>query len=410
MDNSDYYAILGLQKGASPVEIKKAYKKLALKYHPDKNHTDGAEEKFKQISKAYEILGDPDKKQIYDEHGIDGFKDQDLEMDPMAQMNMFAQMFGGGLFSGFQEMRTSENNMRIIEEITLSDVCNGAHIEKEIDRKDKCDLCQGNGSTDGKVKVCKKCGGKKKVNHVTQSDTYIRHQIIQCPKCKGSGMDNGENTCKKCEGQRTVQTKHTISFDIPKGTCDGDTIQLKNEGNYMIENDKRNDIVIIIRIKKDDVFFRNIKVGSIDLNRTDICTEVSISLAESLCGFRKTIQYFTGEKINIGHDGITKNGDVFMIRKYGLPLKKNPSIRGNLYVRINVIYPKSITKEKKNKIWQILTDSPYNKKNIGMCTEMEKIEITPEKSKDNDSDEPFGENPFGDNPFEQGSVPTCIQQ
>lgn len=375
MGDFDCYEELGIPKDANQETIKKAYKKLALKYHPDKNKSDGAEEKFKSICKAYGILSDPDKKQKYDQFGMKGLDENDLNSD--AQAEMFRKMFGmfsDDIFHGMRGMsgKHGMGGMRffnsiepilITEQISINDILNGKKVTKEISRINLCDQCKGTGSKSCKKTVCPSCNGNCRVKNITRVGRGMAYeQIITCPTCLGVGVDNSKNPCLKCEGRQTIASEYKISFDVPIGTCENDELVIKDEGHQIRGSTDRGDIIIKFVVTNHPIFLRNVVIGTTSIKPYDLCTSINVSLAESLCGFKKTIDYFTGEKITIGSNDIIKNNDVHILEGYGLPIKDVPNTRGHLYIRINVEYPKTITQEKKNKLWQLLTDTSYNKK------------------------------------------------
>ena len=303
MAKRDYYEILEVNKNASAAEIKKAYRKMAMKFHPDKNINDkAAEEKFKEASEAYEVLSDPDKKQKYDQFGHAGlegaFGGHGFTWDNFTHAGDFSDIFGnGGLGSIFEHLfggsfgtgRDSRSNNRgedlqISLSLTLEEITRGVEKKIKISVKDACDKCNGSGSADGKVQTCNQCHGSGQVRQLTRSLFGQMQTIVTCPSCNGEG-NIIKNKCPKCRGDgRTSKTK-TISISIPAGVAEGQYIRLRGQGNRGKRGAQSGDILVLIREKEHEIFERD---GS------NLICEYPISFSQAALGTELRVPTLTG--------------------------------------------------------------------------------------------------------------------
>jgi DnaJ-class molecular chaperone len=375
----DYYEILGIGKTADESEIKKAYRKLAIKWHPDKNpdNKTEAEEKFKEIGEAYSVLSDKAKKDIYDQHGHEGLKHDGQGPSPDMFNDIFKNMFGGGgggnpfasMFGGGQE---DENagvaNVKHIEELTLEELYKGKNFKKKIKRQSLCTTCKGKGTSDGKEHKCSPCNGNGVRIKVVRMGPMIQQMQEHCSDCKGSGRDKNAKLCKDCNGNCSHTDETEITIDIPKGAYEGHMIIIEEEGNEIPHDDRkgksRSDVEIIIKEKSHSIFTRmtNVQIGDkTEPNPANLLYKMDISLAESLCGFQKTIKHVSGKEITIEHDGIIEQGSVHVIANQGMP-DLDSKEHGDIYVAFKVIYPTKLDSNTKSRLWQVLTNTPYRNK------------------------------------------------
>lgn len=341
---NDYYSILEISRDADPNEIKKAYHKLALKWHPDKNDSPEASEKFKQLSEAYEVLSDPEKREIYDRQGLDGLKNNH-KMPSMNVFDIFSQLFSNG------NMRS--DNIYITEQITINDIFHGKKVSRCIDRLSKCSDCDGTGFEDKKIRKCTMCNGTKFVKQMINVGFFVTVNQVKCQKCSGSGLDKTEKVCKKCSGQQNVREIHKLEFAIPIGILEEDTIVIKQEGNVSIAG--RSDVIVKISLEKSNKFCIGCTPYGERLPSHDLFSMMSISLADSLCGFTKDILGADEEKLTIVKTEITKNQDIIILPDAGLPIR-NSNKRGRLHIRFNVNYNIKLSEEKKKQLREILTE------------------------------------------------------
>ena len=347
--SANYYDVLGIQKNASADEIKKAYRKLAIKYHPDKNPGDkSAEEKFKEISSAYEVLSNPEKRRQYDQMGHERFTSSGHAAGGASAQDIFNQFFGGGSggfsfedilggFGGFGRARSNPNgafpgdDMEYRLEIDFIDAMYGADKTISLNRLSACKDCSGSGCEPGSGKKrCSQCGGTGSI--MTQG--FIRFQR-QCPTCGGTG-EIIEKPCKKCHGSGRVQSRESFQLHIPAGVATGSQLRVPGKGGAGIRGGRNGDLYVVIIVKPNDVFERN---------GDDLLCEVPISLATAVNGGIVDVPTIAGKakmKIPAG----TQSGTILRLKGKGAPSLRGGA-RGDLHVRIVVESPVSLTKEQK---------------------------------------------------------------
>ena len=348
---ADYYETLGVSKGASADEIKKAYRKLAIKYHPDKNPGDKeAEEKFKEVSAAYETLSNPDKRSQYDQFGHDAYTRSGggANAGGFNAQDIFSQFFGGGggggfsfedLFGGgFGGARSNRNgaipgdDMRYDLEIDFIDSMLGADKTISLNRLDTCKGCSGTGCEPGSGKKrCTRCGGSGSYT-VSQGFFSVRHP---CPACGGSG-ETIEKPCKKCHGSGRVQTRENFQLHIPAGVANGSQLRVPGKGGAGIRGGRSGDLYVFISVKPNEVFERR---------GNDLLCEVPISLATAVNGGVVDVPTIAGKakmKIPAG----TQSGTILRLKGKGAPSLRGGA-RGDLHIRIAVESPVSLTKEQR---------------------------------------------------------------
>lgn len=356
--SESYYDILGVSKDASDTEIKKAYRKLAQKWHPDKNldNKHEAESKFQKISQAFSVLSDPGKRAHYDRFG----SDEDIGHGGMAGMDafdMFDRIFG---MQGSSNVPDAEH----IVELTLEELYKGVDRIEEFERYSLCERCKGRGASGNNID-CKTCKGKG------SGIVQMAHGICMkapCRDCKGTGVNPNVDNCKKCKGERCYKEKTKIEINIPKGAFNRFAIELPEEGNEIPPDEVRNNVkrsntVFIIRESPHTVFKRGIVIND-HVDITSLLVETEISLAESIIGFRRTLKHLDGHEIKFSMKGPVRHADTFVIRGEGMPILESPTKKGDLVIRLVVKMPESLEAGQKQKIWQILTGTPYPKTNF----------------------------------------------
>ena len=376
LNEEDYYTILGVEKQATMSEIEKAFRKLSLKWHPDKQKfkdeslRENSTIIYKKLNEAKEVLCNDDKRQIYDKFGLEGLKNNGPEMNPEhnnEMMNDFMkQMFG-------KQMSKKSNvpDIKIIEEVSLEDLYTGKQYKKELDRYSLCKECKGYGTEDGFEHKCTDCGGSGVQIKVIRSGNMIQQMQQMCTLCHGGGSDPKIARCNICHGKKLVKEKKEINIVIPKGAFEGVTVCIRGEGNEIPHEDRENsttrsNIAINIKEKKHSIFKRGFKIPKYkeNTNPKDLKIKLEISLVESLTGFSKKIKFLDDREINISHDKIIKNGDVMVIPNYGMPVlnntgNNNEHDHGHLYVVFDVEYPDDLNATTKRRLWQLLTNTPY---------------------------------------------------
>lgn len=344
MAKRDYYDVLGVNKSASPEDIKSAYRKLAVKYHPDKNPGDkAAEDKFKEASEAYGILSDKSKKENYDnfghaafenggggQGGFGGFGGSDFS-------DIFEDFFGDFGGGGRRNSKRSSSNrgsdLRYDLSITLEEAYSGKKQNIQFSSSDKCGTCKGNGSKPGfSADRCTYCAGNGKVR--SNQGFFTVQQT--CPQCSGSGEEI-TNPCSDCGGNGVKQTSKKISVTIPKGVDDGTRIRLAGKGEAGSRGGANGDLYLFINIKSHELFKRS------DEN---LFFEFPISIADAALGTTIEIPTIDGGKAKIRIPDGTQSGKQFRLKGKGMPYMRG-SGTGDLYVQINTEVPISLNREQK---------------------------------------------------------------
>ncbi len=360
MAKKDYYEVLGVIKSASPEEIKKSYRKLAFKHHPDKNKGDKASEsKFKEASEAYHVLSDKGRRTNYDQFGHaafdgnagsrGGFGNFDFSGSFSDVFEDFFEDFGG--MSGRSRRRSSNfrgEDLRYDLSISLEDAYHGKKQEINFSSSDKCEICDGYGAEPGsKPTSCSTCGGQGKVR---SSQGFFTIQQT-CPQCSGSG-EQISDPCKKCKGMGKKQTKRKISTTIPKGVDDGTRIRLSGKGEAGIKGGGNGDLYIFVSVESHNIFKRS---------EENLFFEFPISLADVTLGATIEVPTIDGGKAKVKIPAGTQNGKQFRLKEKGMPLMRSKNY-GDLYIQTEIEVPISLTKEQKNLLEQFkkLEDAKTN--------------------------------------------------
>ena len=365
-EQRDLYEVLGLQKGASDDEIKKAYRKLAKKYHPDLNPGDKeAEKKMKEVNGAYEVLSDAEKKARYDQYGfagIDpnyaggaggggfgGFQDFDLG-------DIFGSMFGGG-FGGQQTRQNGPRkgeNLRITLQLTFEEAVFGCEKSVSVTRNESCRDCGGTGAKKGtSPETCPVCRGSGQVQSTQRTPFGVFSSSSPCQNCKGTGKIIKE-PCPSCKGEGRVRKTRTIRVKIPAGIDDGQTISLRGEGNGGTQGGPAGDLYVTVYVKEHKMFKRD---------GQDIILEMPISFAQAALGATLTVPTVDG-KVQYDLPEGTQTGTVFRLRGSGVP-SINGRGRGDQYVKVNVEIPRNLNHEQKEllrKFDEATGDSCYSER------------------------------------------------
>ena len=362
MAKRDYYEVLGVIKSTSPEDIKKAYRKSALKYHPDKNKGDKASEnKFKEASEAYHVLSDKKRRKNYDQFGHaafeggpgrGGFENFDFSQFSTSFSDIFEDFFEGfGETRGRRQGRSSSfrgEDLRYDLSISLEDAYHGKKQEINFSSSEQCERCDGHGGEPGSKPVsCSMCGGQ---GQVRSSQGFFTIQQT-CPECSGSG-EQISSPCKECRGMGKKQTRKKIFTNIPKGVDDGTRIRLSGKGEAGIKGGGNGDLYIFVSIEAHSIFQRS---------EENLFYEFPISLADVTLGTTVEVPTIDGEKAKVKIPAGTQNGKQFRLREKGMPIIRDKDY-GDLYIRAVTEVPVSLNKEQKNLLEQFkkLEDTKTN--------------------------------------------------
>lgn len=348
----DLYEILGVSKDASDSEIKKAFRRRARELHPDVNKAADAEDQFKELNEAYDVLSDPNKRAQYDRFGTipgaagggygggSGYVDfDDLFGGGFGGMgDIFSSFFGGQGGQGGRPARKEGRDMGVGLRITLEEVARG--VEKEIvyDRLAPCPDCKGTGlGENGKVVTCPECGGKGRVVSVQRTFLGDMQTATTCKKCNGTGSSI-ENPCPECEGQGRVPDRQRVTVKVPAGIRDGQQLRVDGFGEAGIQGAQAGDLIVTCRVQPHEFFERD---------GDDLHGRANISFIQAILGAEIEIDgIMPDEKVQVRIPAGCQNEQVVRVKGFGMPRLKS-DIRGSMYVHVNVVIPEKITKKQR---------------------------------------------------------------
>lgn len=348
----DLYEILGVSKDASDSEIKKAFRRRARELHPDVNKAADAEDQFKELNEAYDVLSDPNKRAQYDRFGTipgaagggygggSGYVDfDDLFGGGFGGMgDIFSSFFGGQGGQGGRPARKEGRDMGVGLRITLEEVARG--VEKEIvyDRLAPCPDCKGTGlGENGKVVTCPECGGKGRVVSVQRTFLGDMQTATTCKKCNGTGSSI-ENPCPECEGQGRVPDRQRVTVKVPAGIRDGQQLRVGGFGEAGIQGAQAGDLIVTCRVQPHEFFERD---------GDDLHGRANVSFIQAILGAEIEIDgIMPDEKVQVRIPAGCQNEQVVRVKGFGMPRLKS-DIRGSMYVHLNVVIPEKITKKQR---------------------------------------------------------------
>ena len=357
MAKRDYYEVLGVDKGASEDEIKKAYRKIAIKYHPDRNPGNKeAEEKFKEAAEAYDVLHDPQKRQQYDQFGFagpggaggfGGFDGQSMNMDDI--FSMFGDIFGGhaggfGGFGGFggghrQPQQHKGSDLRLRVKLTLQEIATGVTKKFKVRKDVVCSHCHGSGSEDSSgSETCQTCRGTGYITHTTQSIFGMMQTQGVCPTCGGEGKVI-KNKCHKCNGTGVEKGEEVVEINIPAGVADGMIVNVPGKGNAGKRNGITGDIQVFISEELNDTFVRD---------GNDLIYNLLLDFPTAALGGDVEIPTIEGSRLRVKIEAGTQPGKTLRLRAKGLPAVQGyGSGKGDLVVNVSVYVPKTLSRDEK---------------------------------------------------------------
>ena len=360
-EKRDYYEVLGVDRNASEDEIKVAYRKLAIKYHPDRNPGNKeAEEKFKEAAEAYEVLHDPQKRQQYDQFGFNGpqgfsdFGSGGMNMDDIFSMfgNIFGghggfgggfEGFGGGSQGGQRVYRGSDLRLKV--KLSLQDIASGVTKRFKVKEDVPCDKCKGTGCENGSSpETCPTCHGSGMVTRTVRSMFGMMQTQSECPTCHGEGTII-KNKCKACSGTGVVKGEKVVEINIPAGVEEGMVLNVHGKGNAGPRNGVAGDIQVMIEEEKNDTFVRD---------KQDVIYNLLLDFPTAALGGEAEIPTIDGKQISLKIDAGTQPGKSVRLRGKGLPAVKGyGSGVGDLIVNMSVYVPKTLNKKEKKAIEEL---------------------------------------------------------
>ncbi len=352
MNKRDYYEVLGVDKTASEEDIKKAYRKIAIKYHPDRNPGDKeAEEKFKEAAEAYNVLHDPQKRQQYDQFGFsgpmggggfDGFGGASMNMDDI--FSMFGDIFGGHGFGGFgrrssRQQQHRGSDLRLKVRLSLQEINQGVTKKFKLRKDVPCSHCHGTGAEGGGgTETCPTCHGSGVVTRTTQSIFGMMQTQSVCPTCQGEGQVI-KNKCHECGGTGVTKGEEVVEINIPAGVAEGMVVNVPGKGNAGQHNGINGDIQVFIEEEENDTFVRD---------GNDLIYNLLLDFPTAALGGEVDIPTIEGKSLKVKIDSGTQPGKTMRLRGKGLPAVQGyGSGRGDLVVNISVYVPKTLSRDER---------------------------------------------------------------
>lgn len=338
----DYYEVLGIGRSASLEEIKRSYRRLARQYHPDVNSDPGAEEKFKELGEAYQVLSDPEKRAAYDAYGHAGLNGGAAGPGPgfggFDLGDILNEFFGGGMSSRAYARQAAERgaDLRYDVEISLEEAASGVERVIEVARPRTCDTCTGSGAKPGtRPETCPSCGGTGQIRHSQQTILGAFSSVVPCGACRGAGRVIKE-PCRTCGGQGRKVTTSTLTVRIPAGIEDGTRVQVRGEGESGVRGGPPGDLYVYVSVREHERFQRRGR---------ELRTDIPISFSQAALGDTIKVPTLYGEG-EITIPAGTQTGTVFRIRDAGMPSLDNHG-RGDLHVTVHVVTPTKLTDRQK---------------------------------------------------------------
>ena len=358
----DYYEVLGVAKDASTADIKQAFRQKAKQLHPDVNKAPDAEEKFKELGAAYEVLSNEEKRAMYDRYGVDGLKNAGYDTSGPFDFgfgdlgDILSSFFGGGFSAGFGGGNPNGprrgSDLRLDLTLEFKDAVFGTTKEVEIEHLETCEICNGTGAQAGShPQTCTTCGGSGQVRQTTRTIMGSFVQVGMCPDCHGSGQII-KDKCKECGGSGQKEVKRKIELKIPAGVDNGSQMRMAGQGDAGTKGGQAGDLYVVLHVSPDKRFKRD---------EFNLYTTEPITVSQAVLGDIIEIETLDGmENVNISPS--TQTDTIIKIRGKGVPYLHNSSKRGDLFIKVVVVTPTNISDEEK-KLYQRLFEIENNKKN-----------------------------------------------
>jgi molecular chaperone DnaJ len=356
-EKRDYYEVLGVSKNASKEEIKDTYRKLAMQYHPDRNKAADAEDKFKEISEAYAVLSDEQKRRQYDTLGHAGFDQRYTAEDIFRGADfetvfrdigfgfgdLFRTFFGGGFGGGgFRERRNRGQDIGYEIEITLEEAAKGTEKTIFVPRTEKCEVCAGSGASPGtSPKTCPKCNGTGKIRNTRRNSFLTYVQVTPCSDCRGRGKVI-EVPCKECNGTGLVKKRRKITVKIPEGIDEGYQLRLRGEGEMAHNGGEPGDLYVIVHIARHRLFIRE---------GDDLWYVLMIGYPQAALGAEVTVPTLD-EPVSVKIKPGTQSGEILKLKGKGIPRFRGYG-KGDLLVRVGITVPEKLTSKQRELLEQL---------------------------------------------------------
>lgn len=353
----DYYEVLGVEKGVTEEQLKKAYRRLAAKYHPDVSTEPDAEDRFKEINEAYEVLSDAEKRERYDQYGFAGV---DPNFNPGGNPfggfsgfgdlgDIFGDLFGGGRSARSTTRAARGEDIVAQVEVTFEEAAFGTEKEVSVSRIEACDECKGSGAAPGtQPETCQRCHGSGQVRTQQVFMGMTMQSTAPCPSCGGKGK-TVKTPCSRCKGKGRVKRSQKLKVDIPAGIDDGQSVRLRGQGNAGANGGPSGDLLVGVRMRKHELFTRE---------GANVYCEMPVSFCQAACGTEIEVPTLDGKVRYTVPEG-TQTGTVFRLKGRGIPYV-GYSQRGDQYVTVVVETPTKLTKEQKELLQQFEAQTAKN--------------------------------------------------
>jgi molecular chaperone DnaJ len=350
----DYYEVLGVERGAGDGEIKRAFRKLAQQWHPDVNTDPAAQERFKEINEAYQVLSDPQRRQAYDLFGKAGVGGTDGGFPGGAQgfggfSDIFDAFFGGSMAGGSRRARPQQgSDLRYDLRISFEEAVLGAEKEIEFPVLGRCETCNGSGAKAGSAAVtCPQCNGKGEIRSVRQTMLGQMMNVAPCPRCRGEGKVI-EDPCETCRGEGRTERRRSLRVTIPPGIDEGHQIRLSNEGEVGPRGGPPGSLYVAVHVAPH---------SSLQREGTELFYEVDLSIAQAALGTKLMVPTVEGDDVEVEIKPGTQPGTEIKLRGRGVPHLRRAASRGDLHVIANVVVPSKLSKKQRELLEEFAKES-----------------------------------------------------